>query len=214
MLHRLLLLLNCPKGCTSAYQKRTPDGRTKRDLLNTAEDTWVLLIPNETQNFGHCLQTLLRQKILTKQLEMETETLILLTHLYRYCKHCETIAKHLKYRTLAEATLFARSLCSDPNKQPAYDNLKKSLPQFSPAAALLSRSTPKELSCIACLEYDDPDIDTGYALATAAQNPHCIAAFKSFSAKPKLLIRVNAVSTETSTITRHFQICMGCRCTQ
>ena len=111
-----------------------------------------------------------------------------------------TIATHPKYKTLADMTRYARNvLLPDPNPEKhknAYDAVKRSAPQFVPAANLLTRSEVAQLSDIVCVEFDNPDIDTPYVLASAAQDPHCLAAFRSFSGKPKLLIRLAHTSTD------------------
>lgn len=115
------------------------------------------------------------------------------------------VSSHPHYKTLSEMTTYARDvLLKDPNPekhQDAYKALKESAPQFAPAAVLKTRSEVETLSVLACVEFDDPDVDTPDVLAHAAQDPHCTAAFRSLSGKPKLLIYLSHTSIDQEPLT-------------
>ena len=98
-------------------------------------------------------------------------------------------------RTLAGVTAYAREL-RDTRGHAAYDEIKKTMPQFLPAVVSGSRSTAaiEAFSGLVCLEYDDDSIDTAYAFVLACQNPHVAMAWRSLSEKPKFLVRVAMAS--------------------
>lgn len=102
-----------------------------------------------------------------------------------------------KARTLAAVTAYAREL-RDTRGHAAYDEIKKTMPQFLPAVVSNSRSTEdiEAFSGLVCLEYDDDEIDTAYAFVLACQNPHVVMAWRSLSGKPKILVRVATASCD------------------
>ena len=100
-------------------------------------------------------------------------------------------------RTLAGVTAYAREL-RDTRGHAAYDEIKKTMPQFLPAVVSHSRATDaiEAFSGLVCLEYDEDEIDTAYAFVLACQNPHVAMAWRSLSGKPKLLVRVAMASRD------------------
>ena len=102
-----------------------------------------------------------------------------------------------KARTLAGVTAYARELLQTRGHA-AYDEIKKTMPQFLPAVVARSRSTEdiEAFSGLVCLEYDDDEIDTDYAFVLACQNPHVAMVWRSLSGKPKILVRVAPESVD------------------
>ena len=102
-----------------------------------------------------------------------------------------------KARTLADVTAYAREL-RETRGYAAYDEIKKTMPQFLPAVVSRSRSTEDidAFSELICLEYDDDEIDTAYAFVLACQNPHVVMVWRSLSEKPKILVRVAPESVD------------------
>ena len=95
-------------------------------------------------------------------------------------------------RTLSEVTEYARELRSTRG-QAAYDEIKRTMPQFLPAVVATSRSADdiQAFSSLVCLEYDADAIDTDYAFVLACQNPHVAMVWRSLSMKPKVLVHVS-----------------------
>ena len=125
-------------------------------------------------------------------------------HLKRSLWRCEKAPGTLsnlhaaaKARTLTAVTAYAREL-RDTRGHAAYDEIKKTMPQFLPAVVSNSRSTVdiEAFSGLICLEYDDDEIDTAYAFVLACQNPHVAMAWRSLSGKPKILVRVAMASRD------------------
>lgn len=98
-------------------------------------------------------------------------------------------------RTLRHATEYARRLLSE-GKKDAYDEVKKSLPAFSPAG--FSSDGTREidtLTGLVCLEWDDLQ-DPAWAFSMLAQSPLTFAAWYSLSGGgPKALFKVEPVPT-------------------
>lgn len=98
-------------------------------------------------------------------------------------------------RTLSYATEYARRLLSDGNR-PAYDEVKKSLPAFSPAG--YSSDGSREIDTLTgrvCLEWDDLD-DPAWAFSVLAQSPYTFAAWYSLSGGGlKALFKVEPIPT-------------------
>ena len=94
-------------------------------------------------------------------------------------------------RTIAQATAYALEL-REKVGDAAYNEIKKNMPQIMPALISTSRTLSNKaiFSGLACLEYDDEDVDTPYALVLASQNPHVVLAWRSLSGKPKILVSI------------------------
>ena len=104
------------------------------------------------------------------------------------------------YRTLAEVTERARELRYERGNKPAYDIIKKGMPQFTPATVLETRSDIKSFSNLVCLEWDG-DVDTAYAFVIGTQHPNVLAIWRSLSGKPKFLVPIAPVSEEGNPLT-------------
>ena len=100
-------------------------------------------------------------------------------------------------RTLAEVTDYAREL-KDIRGQDTYDGIKRDMPQFMPAVNASGRKLDDviSLSGVVCLEWDELEMDTAYAMALLCQCPHTLMAWRSLSGKPKALVRVSDVSID------------------
>lgn len=98
-------------------------------------------------------------------------------------------------RTLRHATEYARRLLSDGNRM-AYDEVKKSLPAFTPAGYSSDGSRDIDtLTGRVCLEWDDVD-DPAWAFSVLAQSPFTLAAWYSLSGGGlKALFKVEPVPT-------------------
>ena len=94
-------------------------------------------------------------------------------------------------RTIAQATAYALELRERVGTA-AYNEIKRNMPQFMPSLISESRMLTNEMlfSGLVCLEYDADDVDTGYAMMLASQNPHVALAWRSLSGKPKILVCV------------------------
>ena len=105
-------------------------------------------------------------------------------------------------RTIEEATEYARHLRETRGQDP-YDQIKRNMPQFLPAVVCQHRNADaiEAFSGFVCLEYDDPDVDTGYAFVLACQNPHVVLAWRSLSRKPKILVRIGMTSIDGEPLT-------------
>ena len=94
-------------------------------------------------------------------------------------------------RTIAQATAYALELRERFGDAP-YNEIKKNMPQFMPALISESRTLTNNaiFSGLACLEYDNDDVNTAYAFMLASQNPHVAFAWRTLSGKPKILVSV------------------------
>ena len=110
------------------------------------------------------------------------------------------LAEDTPYRTLAEVTERARELRFKHNNLAAYNLLKESMPQFTPAAVLKTRSDVKAFSHLACLEWDG-DVDSDHALVIGKQHPNVLAIWRSLSGNPKFLVPITPVSKDGDELT-------------
>lgn len=140
----------------------------------------------------------------------------LLSTIFKEMRQGNTTISDIKdspYRTLAEVTERARELRYERGNKPAYDIIKKGMPQFTPATVLETRSDIKSFSNLVCLEWDG-DVDTAYAFVIGTQNPNVLAIWRSLSGNPKFLVPIAPISQEGNPLTtknfRHAWYTVSC----